>query len=179
MARPLNLLRWRERRRRECVRFWGLLFVGAWLIALMLIFAGRAGQMHQQKEQALRQQNDRALLQAFIQREQQLHAELERRENVETHRRERALTRRWQSTLQRLAEYLPEQAWLTAVTWQGNAFSFTGLANRFPALSQVDTAVRSLPGFRAVSPGAMLRDAQGHWQFSYQLQAEGGDGKSR
>jgi pilus assembly protein HofN len=179
MVRPLNLLCWRERRRTECLRFWGLLFAGSWLITLLLILSGRAGHAYQQQWQALRQQNDRALLQALILREGRLKANLQQREASQVRVWQQALTRRWQSTLLKLAEQLPEQAWLTAVQWQGDAFSFSGLANRFPAISQVDTAVRSLPGFRTVSPGAIHRDAQGRWQFSYQLQTEAHDVESR
>lgn len=179
MARPINLLHWREKRRRECVRFWGLLCVGGGLITLLLIISSRAGHGYQQEWRALRQQNDRALMQALILREGQLKARLQQRDAVQARFRQQTLTRRWNSTLLTLAEQLPEQAWLTTVQWQGDAFSFSGLTLRFPALSRVESAVHRLPGFRTVSPGPIQRDAQGRWQFSYQLQTEVRDVESR
>lgn len=175
MARPVNLLHWRERRRRECLRFWGLMFAGAWLIALTLIIAGRTGQTYQHRWQELRQESDRALLQAFVQRERLLSAGYQRLEILRKEAQQREDTRRWQSTLEMLAQQIPEQAWLTALQWQGNVLSLSGLANRFPALSQMDSAVRSLPGFYSVTAGSTRRDEQGRWQFGYQLQAGGSD----
>jgi pilus assembly protein HofN len=179
MARPVNLLRWREIRRRDCLRFWGLLFVGSWLIAMTLIIAVRAGQTHQRTWQALRQESNQTLLQTFIQRERQLKVEHQRREALQEHERRRESTYRWQSTLLILAEQMPEQAWLTAMQWQGDSLSFSGLANRFSALSQIDRTVRSLSGFRSITPGATRRDEQGRWQFSYQLQVEVNDVDAR
>lgn len=175
MTRPVNLLCWREMRRRDCLRFWGLLFVGSWLIALALIIAARAGQVHQRAWQALRHESNQTLLQTLIQRERLLTAQQQSREALQVHERRREFTRRWQSTLLMLAEKMPEQAWLTAMQWQGNALSFTGLANRFSALSQIDSMVRNLTGFRSITPGATRRDEQGRWQFSYQLQVEVND----
>lgn len=172
MRRQVNLLCWREQRQRECLRLWGGLFIGGVLITLALIMAGRARQSLQHTWLTLRQQSDQSVYQMLTQQEQRLRAEQARAIVVQRREQQRVLTLRWQTTLLTLAEKMPAQAWFTALEWQGDALRFTGLANRFPALTQVDLVARSLPGFGAVTPGATRRDEQGRWQFSYQLQVE-------
>jgi pilus assembly protein HofN len=172
MVRPVNLLRWREKRRRECLRFWALLFMGAWLIVLVGFVANRTERAHQHQKQALRQASDNAVYQALVQRERQFKAQQQRRMLWLTHEKEQEATRQWQSRLLALAKNIPEQAWLTAIQWEGHSLSFTGLANRFPALTELDAAVRHLAGFPLVDPGPIRRDTKGRWQFSYKVSAE-------
>lgn len=179
MPRQVNLLRWREQRRRECLRFWGAMCIGVVLITLALIIAGRARQSQQHAWLALRQQSDQAVRQMLSQQERRLRAEQARVRVVQRRELQRAMTLRWQTTLLALAEKMPAQAWLTALEWQGEALRFTGLANRFPALTQVERVARSLTGFGPVTPGATRRDEQGRWQFSYQLQTEAVDAEAR
>lgn len=179
MAQTVNLLDWRERQRRDCLRLWGLLFAGAWLIALLLGIALRSGQGHLRTWRELHQTSDRALLQALIQREKQLTVQQQRQSLWLAHEHQREATRSWEATLTWLADQLPEQAWLTTLQWQGDALRFAGLANRFAALSQLDSIVRRWPGFRRVTPGPVKRDEQGRWQFSYQLEREVSDAAAR
>lgn len=179
MLRQVNLLRWREQRRRECLRFWGAMCIGVALITLALIIAGRARQSQQHAWLVLRLHSDQAVRQMLNQQEQRLRVEQARVRVVQRREHQRALTLRWQTTLLTLAEKMPAQAWLTALEWQGDALRFAGLANRFPALTQVERVARSLPGFGAVTPGATRRDEQGRWQFSYQLQTEAVDAEIR
>ncbi len=179
MRRQVNLLCWREQRRRECLRLWGAMFIGVLLITLALIIAGRARQSQQHTWLALRQKSDQAVRQMLTQQERRLRAEQARVRVAQRRELQRAMTLRWQTTLLTLAEKMPAQAWLTALEWQGEALRFTGLANRFPTLTQVELVARSLPGFGPVTPGATRRDEQGHWQFSYQLQTEAVDAEFR
>lgn len=172
MARPVNLLRWREKRRRDCLHFWALLFVGSWLIALVWFVANRAEGEHQHQKQALQQASDNAVYQGLVQRERQFKDGQQRRMLWLTHEKEREATRQWQSRLLALAENMPEQAWLTAIRWEGYSLNFSGLANRFPALTELDAAVRQLADFRVIDPGPVRRDAQGRWEFSYRMLAE-------
>lgn len=172
MARPVNLLRWREKRRRDCLRFWALLFVGSWLIALVWFVANRVEGVHQHQKQALWQASDNAVYQALMQRERQFKDEQQRRMLWLTHEKEREATRQWQSRLLALAENMPEQAWLTALEWEGHSLSFTGLANRFLSLTELDASVRLIAGSQIVNPGPVRRDAQGRWEFSYRMLAE-------
>ncbi|MCS2157395.1 fimbrial assembly protein [Scandinavium sp. H11S7] len=179
MRRQVNLLCWREQRRRECLRLWGVLFIGVLLIALALIIAGRVRQSQQHTWLALRQESDQVVRQMLTRQEQRLREDRERGLVAQRREQQRALTLRWQTTLLTLAEKMPAQAWLTALEWQGDALRFSGLANRFPTLTQVEIVARSLPGFGAVTPGATRRDEQGRWQFSYQLQTEAVDAEVR
>ncbi len=172
MRRQVNLLCWREQRRRACLRLWGAMFIGIFLITLALIIAGRVRQSQQYTWLALRQESDQAVRQMLTQQERRLHVEQARAQVVKRREQQRMLTLRWQTTLLTLAEKMPAQAWLTALEWQDDALRFAGLANRFPTLTQIDLVARSLPGFGTVTPGATRRDERGRWQFSYQLQTE-------
>ncbi|MGU3525557.1 PilN domain-containing protein [Enterobacteriaceae bacterium C23F] len=172
MAHAVNLLDWRKRHRRECLRFWSLLSVGAGLIALAVIAVFQTGESSSQRWQLLWQENDRAVHQALVQREQQLRVEQQQKLRWLASEQKRGATRRWQSTLLALAEQIPEQVWLKTLQWQGEALSLSGTANRFPALGQLDAAVSRLAGFRKVNPGPVHRDREGRWQFSYELLSE-------
>lgn len=169
MSRSVNLLPWRESRRRDCLRYWALLCVGLWLIALAHIVSTRLSHAQYRRWLDVRTVNDNALLQALVRREKALRAELAHWEAEQRQAAQRAQTMAWQSTLQTLAEKMPSQAWLTAVRWQGRVLEISGLANRFPALTEMDSALKALPGFRVVQPGATRQDPEGRWQFSYQL----------
>lgn len=179
MTRPVNLLPWREKRRRECVRFWGWLFIGVWLVAFASAITLRMGRTPEQTGLRLKQESDRALMRAFTEREHKLAAGQQLWLQIQEQQSRREATRLWQTTLDSLARQMPEQAWLTALQWQGDTLSFSGLANRFPALAQLDAAARSLPDFDAVTPGATRRDEQGRWQFSYQLRREATHAQAR
>lgn len=69
--RTANLLPWRQQQRRRCLRFWGLMFTGSLLLALMLCAAIRASNHLVTRAYALRQQSDLALRQGLEQRQKQ------------------------------------------------------------------------------------------------------------
>lgn len=171
MPDTVNLREWRATRRRGCWHFWLLLFIGLWLVTLMLIATGWQSGKQRQAWQALLRVSNHSLLQALEQREPQLRAEHQQWLAAAKRKQQRETTQRWQSTLATLASRMPEQAWLTELQWQGDTFALSGLSRRFIALSALDDALRQLPGFLSVTPGAIKQDEQGRWQFSYQLKA--------
>ncbi|MCZ5524378.1 PilN domain-containing protein, partial [Escherichia coli] len=75
--------------------------------------------------------------------------------------------------LQRLAELLPEQAWLTKITWQQETLELTANTLSFAALKALEAQLRQLPLFKLGSPGETQQDAQGRWQFHYRLMRSG------
>ena len=169
MACTVNLCAWRAARRRRCVHLWGAFFISVGLILILLIVCWRQAQLQWQEGEEIRETGHRELLQVLVQREKQFRAEQAGWKVAQKFGEQLEATRRWQLLLGSLAQTLPEQTWLTALQWQGGTLSFAGLANRFADLATLDKAIRSLPGFASVAPGALLQDQQGRWQFSYQL----------
>lgn len=82
--------------------------------------------------------------------------------------RQRQFTRDWQSALEALAALLPEHAWLTTISWQQGTLEIKGLTTSITALNAGNVLP---PGcfFSSQSAGATQQDAQGRWQFEYQL----------
>lgn len=169
MRRPVNLLSWREVRRRNCVRFWVMMFSGLWLAVILQIVTGRLAHAQLLARQEVYRVNERELSALLANKEKTLHEQHLRWAAAQVHELRRKQTANWEAMLLTLAEKLPEQAWLTALQWQGNQLGLTGMAMRFPALSSVDQMVKSLPGIASVTPGPTRQDKQGRWQFSYQL----------
>ena len=92
---------------------------------------------------------------------------------VQARNKQREQTRNWQQVLQGLAELLPEQAWLTKITWQQETLELTGNTLNFAALRALEAQLRQQPLFTLGSPGETLQDAQGRWQFHYRLTRSG------
>lgn len=173
MTATINLLPWRQTRRYACLRFWGVLFSGSLLLCIGGVLSGysvfriehRVGLLladaEKQRAEALT-----ALKPHLQQRQQQWH-------QMQTRKQQRDQTRRWQQVLQGLADWLPEQAWLTKMTWQQNTLELTGNALNFSALKALETQLRQQPLFELGSPGETQQDAQGRWQFHYRLTRSG------
>lgn len=172
MLRPVNLMRWREHRRRNMLRFWGLMFSAPALIALALAFGGRATLAQSAVLQAVYARGEAQRQQALTQREQALMSHRTQREKGLRREQRRQQTLFWQSGLRALANCLPEQAWLTALSWQNGVLHLRGAAARFNALPALDRALRALPGYCSVTSGATSRGSNGLWQFSYTLVRE-------
>ncbi|EIQ8035293.1 PilN domain-containing protein, partial [Salmonella enterica subsp. enterica serovar Typhimurium] len=96
------------------------------------------------------------------QRQRQQQARLQRQA-------QRELTQAWQSILTDLANLLPEQAWLTSLNYQQETLELEGLARTFDALLTLETSLRHYVSFPLNRTGATRQDAQGRWQFHYQL----------
>lgn len=82
--------------------------------------------------------------------------------------RQRQFTRDWQSALEALAALLPEHAWLTTISWQQGTLEIKGLTTSITALNALETSPARML-FSSQSAGATQQDAQGRWQFEYQL----------
>ncbi len=96
------------------------------------------------------------------QRQRQQQARLQRQA-------QRELTQARQSILIDLANLLPEQAWLTSLNYQQETLELEGLARTFDALLTLETSLRHYVSFPLNRTGATRQDAQGRWQFHYQL----------
>lgn len=172
MSQAINLLRWREKRRRRCLRLWLLLLAGLCLISTAVWLHGFSVRALSHTWRAAITENQKPLSEALSQREQHLKEQQQRWHERALLEKQRASTQQWQGHLQALAEQLPEQAWLTTLQWQNETLHFTGVASQFSALARLAQVVKQLPGFQPGTAGAVHRDDQGRWQFSYQLLKE-------
>ena len=158
MNPPINFLPWRQQRRTAFLRFWLLMFVAPLLLAvgitLILRLTGSA-----------EARIDAVLLQA----EQQLARSLQITKPRLQRQRQRQFTRDWQSALEALAALLPEHAWLTTISWQQGTLEIKGLTTSITALNALETSLRQDASFHLNQRGATQQDAQGRWQFEYQL----------
>ncbi|EGC3161464.1 TPA: DNA utilization protein HofM [Escherichia coli] len=68
-----------------------------------------------------------------------------------------------------LAALLPEHAWLTTISWQQGTLEIKGLTTSITALNALETSLRQDASFHLNQRGATQQDAQGRWQFEYQL----------
>lgn len=174
--RAANLLPWRQRQRRRCLRFWGMMFTGSLLVTLMLCAASRVCNPLVTRASMLRHTSDLALRQGLEQRQKQWTALQARHRQQQRWALQKAKTEAWQPALIALSRHLPEQAWLAQLRFQQSTLSLTGYAATLPALGALEAALRQVPGFIPGAPGEMRQDAQGRWQFSWTLiRKEGAD----
>lgn len=89
--------------------------------------------------------------------------------------RQRQFTRDWQSALEALAALLPEHARLTTISWQQGTLEIKGLTTSITALNALETSLCQDAFFISISGGTQ-QDAQGRWQFEYQLTRKVSDG---
>ena len=141
MNPPINFLPWRQQRRTAFLRFWLLMFVAPLLLAVGITLILR------------------------------LTSNAEARVNAVLLQAEQQLARSLQITKPRLLErqQLPEHAWLTTISWQQGTLEIKGLTTSIAALNALETSLRQDASFHLNQRGATQQDAQGRWQFEYQL----------
>ncbi len=166
----VNFLPWRARRRRQRLRLWLTRLSATLLLIVLLAALIRMRTSQENQRLGLMQQAGITLQSALTQRHARLLAGQAERQAQQQRQRQLQTTREWQQILTRLADTLPEQAWLSELRYQQGGLSLAGYAVSFTALSQLETALRALPGLRIGQPGAASRDAQGRWQFNYALE---------
>lgn len=169
MAQAVNFLPWRAQRQRQCLRFWLTIFSVTLLIIVLLTAVIRLRTSQESRRLELLQQAGVTLQAGLTQRQARLHARQAERQAQQQRQQRLQATREWQQILTRLADTLPEQAWLSELRYQQGALLLAGYAVSFTALSQLETALYALPGLRMDKPGSASRDAQGRWQFDYAL----------
>ena len=169
MAQQINLLPWRETRRRQRLRLGGLLVVAMALSIAALTIAVRTLRQMDAAQQAMHTQADNVLYSALLHRERDMREEIQRGERQ---------ARQAQRRLLSLAALLPEPLWLTRLDYQPQGITLYGLALNLKAVAALEKALSKLEGFQPVTPGATRRDAQGRWSFSFFLAGETTDAVS-
>ncbi|STB46752.1 fimbrial protein HofN [Citrobacter koseri] len=162
MSHPVNFLPWRQSRRRECLRFWSVMFSGSLLLTIALACIHEVTLTAQKRVDAqwsIAEKERAAALLAIQPRLQQRQTAWQQALQRQT---EYEQTRRWQSVLEGMAALLPEQAWLTRLSWQQGTLELEGYATTFLALNTLETALRRHPDFLLAGSGQrsrMRRDA--------------------
>ncbi|MGY5955077.1 PilN domain-containing protein [Kosakonia sp. BK9b] len=172
MSQMVNFLPWRQRRRQRRVRGWAALFTATVLLLFVVGAGWRSTLSVDLQALTLWQQSDHALLAALVAAEQPLQTKWQRWLAAQARLQRQQQTRAWRPILTALAENLPQQAWLTQLRWQQNTLELIGLTSAVAALSELEHALQQVQGFQLLPAGATMRDAQGRWQFHYQLNKE-------
>ncbi|EAZ4942453.1 PilN domain-containing protein [Salmonella enterica] len=169
MAHSVNLLPWRRQHYVTRLRLWCVVWGASLLLIASLATIARLVFWQEERinELLLTAENGRttalaANIPQLQQRQRQQQARLQRQA-------QRELTQAWQSILTDLANMLPEQAWLTSLNYQQETLELEGLARTFDALLTLETSLRHYVSFPLNRTGATQQDAQGRWQFHYQL----------
>lgn len=172
MEQMINLLPWRQQRQQACRRFWGQLLVSGVGICVLVILAFRVMAGQDQRVDTLWQQSNTQMLSALAAKQPQFQALHQRWLHQQAKAQRLQNTREWQQRLRELAQKIPESAWLTEMQFQQGQLSISGLTSTFQSLSELERVLETTDGFRLSQTGATERDAQGRWQFRYQLKKE-------
>lgn len=167
--KPVNLLPWRQSRQRYRLRLMCLVTAAIVLIGAMSGFAlGLCWRVQTSTLESILG-SEREENRALARRETQLQQHRQKQEQQQNVSKRRQATLAWQKRLADLASALPEQAWLTALSWQNNTLTLSGSLNRFSALQALDKAMQQVDGFQPATAGKMTRDKEGRWLFNYQM----------
>lgn len=172
MEQMINLLPWRQQRQQACRRFWVQLLISGAGIGVLAIVTLHVMAGLERQVATLWQQSNAQMLSALAAKQphfQALH-QLWLKQQAREQRQQN--TRDWQQRLGELAQKMPESAWLTQMQFQQGQLSVSGLAMTFQSLSELEQMLETTDGFRLSQTGATERDAQGRWQFHYQLKKE-------
>ncbi len=173
MIATINLLPWRQTRRRACLRFWSVLFGISLLLSIGVLLRYYSVLSVENQVELLLADAEKTRAEALMALKPRVQLRQQRWQQVQARNKQREQTRSRQRVLQGLAELLPERAWLTKITWQQETLELTGNTLSFAALKALEAQLRQLPLFKLGSPGETQQDAQGRWQFHYRLMRSG------
>ncbi|STI72028.1 pilus assembly protein [Escherichia coli] len=169
MNPPINFLPWRQQRRTAFLRFWLLMFVAPLLLAVGITLILRLTSSAEARVDAVLLQGEQQLARSLQITKPRLLERQQIREQRLQRQRQRQFTRDWQSaagstggafTRARLADNDKLAA--------GNAGD-QGAYNKHYRVKRTRNVTPPGCIFSSQSAGATQQDAQGRWQFEYQL----------
>ena len=169
MTATINLLPWRQSRRYACLQWWGALLSGSLLVIVGIALGYYALSRVDNRVELLLADAEKIRAETLIALKPRLQQRQQQWQKAQQREKRREQMRSWQSVLQGMAALLPEQAWLTGMTWQQDTLELTGLTLNVAALHRLETQLRKHPGFQLGSSAETRQDAQGRWQFHYRL----------
>ena len=181
MAALINLLPWRSQRRQRRLRLWG----GTTLLGMLLVItlAGWHTQLLKLEVGLLRVQASsvalkQQMLQVLLQRRQRALKESQQlRERLRVAGAVRVNISRWEKVLNALAVGLPENSWLSGLSWRNNKAVVQGVAGGAGELSRFEASLGVLPGNFTIKPGELRDEGNKGLSFSFILEPEGGTGE--
>lgn len=171
MAAAINLLPWRQSRRNTCLRLWRVLFSGSLLLIVGCALSLCSVFSAENRAESVLLDGEHRRADALLALKPRLQQRQDQWLRVLQRKKQRDQTRRWRLTLEGLANLLPEQAWLTKITWQQDTLELTGNTLSVGALEALDARLHQQALFQPGRPGETQQDAQGRWQFTYRLTA--------
>lgn len=142
MIATINLLPWRQTRRRACLRFWSVLFGASLLLSIGVLLRYYSVLSVENQVELLLADAEKTRAEALMALKPRVQQRQQRWQQVQARNKQREQTRSWQRVLQGLAELLPEQAWLTKITWQQETLELTGNTLSFAALKALEAQLR-------------------------------------
>lgn len=168
----VNLLPWREQRRRQFWRFWCLLLIGSVFVLWLLAFSIHKLLDADRMTLHVMQDANALLLRQFAEQQQRLDLRQKQVDAIQLRQQQRAQIDRWQHILTEVAGRLPERIWLTQLDFRQGILRLTGYSLAVGDLRQLDAALGDIPGLRHGKAGKTQRDTLGRWQFHYQIDRE-------
>ena len=153
MTHVVNLLPWRDLRRRQRLRYVLLLTIGIVLLGGMGLLVSRTARLQRDFLATLHTTADAQLLASLKQREQAMREAWQQHQRQRQQYQRRSAIAAWQPRLQALAADLPAQAWLTRLEYQGVLLTLDGLALNLQALTSVEAALTRVAGFAPAKAG--------------------------
>lgn len=169
MNDSVNFLPWRRTRRLRQLRYWGMCVCAVWLVCGVVVWAARGHWQGEQRVHEMHAQMAQHISQQLAERVQQRNAQILQSAQLRLRQAGRQKTQVWSSRLTQLAEKLPAQAWLTALSYRDGVLSLTGMLTQFTAFTTLDEGFASVADFLPGQAEKIQQNSDGHWMFEYQL----------
>lgn len=167
-----NFLPWRQWRQRRCWRFWTLLFAGSLLLSLAAMTSLRSRFAIRSHALEVYLASDRAIQHTLEAHRARWRAQHEQQQLTQQAAILLSKTQAWQPTLVSLALALPEQAWLTQMSFQQSSLILKGYATTLSSLQKLTDSLKHFAGFTLGPAGELQQDNQGRWMYSFTLQRQ-------
>ena len=167
-----NFLPWRQWRQQRCWRFWTLLFVGSLLLTLTVMMSLRSRFAIRSHVLEVYLAGDMAIQQKLEAHRARWRSQHEQQQLTQQAAVLLTKTQAWQPTLVALALALPEQAWLTQMSFQQSSLVLKGYATTLLSLQKLTESLKHFGGFTLGPAGELQQDNQGRWTYSLTLQRQ-------
>lgn len=167
-----NFLPWRQWRQQRCWRFWTLLFAGSLLLSLAAMTSLRSRFAIRSHALEVYLASDRAIQHTLEAHRSRWRAQHEQQQLTQQAAILLSKTQAWQPTLVSLALALPEQAWLTQMSFQQSSLILKGYATTLLSLQKLTDSLKHFAGFTLGPAGELQQDNQGRWMYSFTLQRQ-------
>lgn len=167
-----NFLPWRQWRQQRCWRFWTLLFTGSLLLSLAAMTSLRSRFAIRSHALEIYLASDRAIQHTLEAHRARWRAQHEQQQLTQQAAVLLTKTQAWQPTLVSLALALPEQAWLTQMSFQQSSLVLKGYATTLLSLQKLTDSLKHFAGFTLGPAGELQQDSQGRWMYSFTLQRQ-------